>query len=62
MMIAGSVMNQIDWKDYCYKNGLDERKCKDCFWYSDVTVKCCERDGSDPCDPLSPACSEFLNR
>ena len=34
-------------------------KCKDCYWYSDVTVKCCQRDGHDPCDPEHSACSLF---
>jgi len=34
-------------------------KCKDCYWFSDVTVKCCERDGSEPCDPEGLACSLF---
>lgn len=34
-------------------------KCKDCFWFSDVAVECCERDGSDPCNPDSDACSAF---
>lgn len=34
-------------------------KCVDCYWFSDVTVKCCEIDGSDPCDPESDACSRF---
>ena len=33
-------------------------ECKDCYWYSDVTVKCCERDG-EPCDPHHPVCSEY---
>lgn len=36
-----------------------EMKCEDCYWYSDVGVKSCERDGSDPCDPEAKACSEF---
>ena len=34
-------------------------KCKDCYWFSDITVKCCERDGSFPCDPESEQCSAF---
>ena len=35
-------------------------KCKDCYWYSNVlNIKCCERDGSDPCDPEYSACSLF---
>lgn len=34
-------------------------QCKDCFWFSDVTVEVCERDGSDPCKPDNEACSEF---
>lgn len=34
-------------------------KCKDYYWYSDFPVKCCERDGSDPCDPDAEACAEF---
>ena len=34
-------------------------KCKDCYWYSDTTVKCCERDGSDPCNPETEACDAF---
>ena len=35
-------------------------KCKDCYWYSDVTVKCCERgSGFEPCDPEGLACSLF---
>lgn len=38
----------------------DIKYCKDCYWYSDVTVKCCERDGfSEPCDPEGLACSLF---
>lgn len=34
-------------------------KCKDCFWFSDITVNCCERDGSEPCDPEANACREY---
>lgn len=34
-------------------------KCEDCYWYSDVTVKCCERDGSEPCNPKANACDAF---
>lgn len=34
-------------------------KCKDCYWFSDATINCCERDGSEPCDPESNPCSEY---
>ena len=34
-------------------------KCKNCFWFSAITANCCERDGSDPCDPEHEACQEY---
>lgn len=34
-------------------------KCKDCYWYSNATVNCCERDGSEPCEPEAECCPEF---
>lgn len=35
------------------------KRCKDCFWYSNVTTEECERDGSDPTKADSIACSAF---
>lgn len=32
--------------------------CKDCYWYSDVTVKCCELV-SEPANPDDDACNAF---
>lgn len=36
-----------------------EKTCKDCYWYSEATVKCCERGGSKPCEPQQTICSEY---
>lgn len=38
---------------------MDDMKCKYCYWFSCVTVNCCELDGSEPCDPETEACSKF---
>jgi len=32
--------------------------CKDCYWYSDVTVKCCELC-HEPANPDDDACDSF---
>lgn len=45
-------INRIERKE-------DIKYCKDCYWYSDVTVKRCERDSFDPCNPEHFACSLF---
>ena len=45
-------------KDECDKENI--KYCKDCYWYSDVTVRCCERDGGfELCDSEGLVCSLF---
>lgn len=34
------------------------KTCKDCYWYSDVTVECCELD-HEPTKAENKACAEF---
>ena len=34
------------------------KQCRDCYWYSDITVKCCELD-HEPVDPSDSACPFF---
>ena len=39
---------------------MEKPKCEDCYWFSDVTVKCCEVDGgSEPCNPKAEACKRY---
>lgn len=37
-------------------------KCKDCYWYSDVTCPTCERIENDPCDPEAEACDLYESK
>ncbi len=36
-----------------------ETKCKDCYWFSGVSVNVCELDGSEPCNPDGTICAWF---
>ena len=37
---------------------LNSRRCRDCYYYSDVTVKMCEME-HEPADPEMIACHMF---
>ena len=37
---------------------LNSRRCRDCYYYSDVTVKMCEME-HEPADPEMIACRMF---
>lgn len=37
---------------------MEEIKCKDCYWYSDVTCHTCDHE-HDPCDPESKVCEFY---
>ena len=37
---------------------LNSRRCRDCYYYSDVTVKMCEME-HEPADPEMIACYMF---
>lgn len=33
-------------------------QCRECYWFSDITVKCCELD-HEPVEPYDDACPFF---
>lgn len=37
---------------------MNAKRCGDCYYYSDVTVKCCELE-HEPADPDLIACAMF---
>ena len=37
---------------------MSNKKCKDCYWYSNITVECCDRE-DEPAKAENEACSLF---
>lgn len=37
---------------------MTNKKCKDCYWYSNITVDCCDRE-HEPAKAEDEACSLF---